>query len=90
MHPVSDPSVVWHGGIGHRLLSVDSGAECYRCGMDADDSAWQELIPDCAGPDSRQSHYWNGITTDAIECAWCGTGVTPETDYATIPTCRDN
>jgi len=72
LHPVNDPSsVVWHGGIGHNLLSIDGGGvECYRCGMAAEGSAWQELIPDCAGPNGGGNHHWMGHTDTCNDCAY--------------------
>jgi hypothetical protein len=80
MHPVNDPgSVVWHGGIGHKLLSTDGpGVECYRCGMVAEGSAWQELIPDCAGPTGGGDHHWMGHTHSRNECAYGDASTTTE------------
>lgn len=78
LHPVSDPGVVWYGGMGHRILSNDAGIECYRCGMAADDSAWQELIQDCV-PDARD-HHWVGTYVGAFpknECAYGDAFETP-------------
>ena len=75
LHPVNDSSsVVWHGGIGHNLLSIDGGGvECYRCGMAAEGSAWQELVPDCDGP-AGGNHHWMGEyasdDTERIACAY--------------------
>lgn len=70
LHVVSDPSVVWYGGMGHKTLSNDGGIECYRCGMAADDSALQELVPDCLGPDGGLAHHWMAAGPDRIECAY--------------------
>jgi hypothetical protein len=69
-HPVSDPSVVWYGGMGHRLLSEDDGAvSCFRCGMFADGDVPQELLPDCAGPEGGTDHHFIA-SPDGIECAY--------------------
>lgn len=57
LHSVSDPDVVWYGGMGHRLLFEDEGISCFRCGMHAAGDAYQELIPDCDGPDAPE-RYW--------------------------------
>lgn len=89
LHPVSDPGIEWHGGIGHALLSTDpqesggpSGVQCYRCGMAAEPDAWQELIPDCYGPDVT-GHHWQASETveygkrkPSIECAYSDGSVT--------------
>lgn len=68
MHDVADTGVVWYGGTGHRILGTDDGIECYRCGMAACGDAYQELIPDCAGPDVT-GHHWVGIGA-GNECAY--------------------
>lgn len=74
MHPVSDSGIVWHGGIGHLLSTTDDGIQCYRCGMAACGDAWQELIPDCAGPDGGGDHHYIGAYSadgaERIECAY--------------------
>lgn len=75
MHAISDTSAVWHGGIGHRILGIDGGIECYRCGMAADDSAWQELVPDCDGPAAGGDHHWMGeYASDGTERNVCAYG----------------
>jgi hypothetical protein len=76
-HPVSDPSIVWYGGMGHRLLSTDCGVQCYRCGMAADDSAVQEFIPDCE-PD-HGDHHWIGAP-NGNECAYGDAFLGPDDD----------
>ena len=68
------PCIVWHGGIGHKMLSTDDGSECYRCGMHLDssvddDHGLQSIVPDCVGP---SGHYWTATTRDSIACEWCG------------------
>jgi hypothetical protein len=71
LHPVNAGGVEWFGGIGHALLSTDSGGvECYRCGMAAEGSAHQELIPDCAGPNGGGNHHWMGHTDSCNDCAY--------------------
>lgn len=77
LHPVSDPSVVWYGGMGHRRLGIDGGTECYRCGDAFDDDAFQECVADCEGPDREDDpHYWMGARDRSgaalNECATCG------------------
>lgn len=80
MHVVSDPSVMWYGGTGHRLLTIEGGVECYRCGMVADDTAWQELVPNCEGPDGGD-HYWLGEWasdgSQRIACAYGDAWISP-------------
>jgi hypothetical protein len=66
MHMVGDRDIVWHGGSGHKLISLDAdpgqptGVSCYRCGMAAEPDAWQELIPDCTGPEVGGDHHYVG------------------------------
>lgn len=93
----TDEPAVFYGGMGHKIIGVDAGEQCYRCG-----ATWtlmtsniERLIPDCAGPDAGQDHYWQDASTGgwdgtplalAIECAYGdGARVTPETHPETIP-----
>lgn len=66
-----DPCIVWHGGIGHRFLSADDGADqCYRCGtyVEAMSHDMQRLVPDCEGPTHDGSdHHWVSFG-DHIRC----------------------
>lgn len=87
-HNVNDPGVVWHGGIGHKLLTLDGdGVECYRCGMVAEPDVWQELIPDCAGPDGGNDHHWQA-GPDGIECAYGDASIGPSSSLSASERCE--
>ena len=87
MHAHSHGGVVWYGGIGHKLISADSGSECYRCGMFVDDSAVEELIPDCGGPE-KTGHHWLADGMGGNECAYGDARVNATTDTSTLAACR--
>lgn len=87
MHLHKDAGVVWYGGIGHHLLGSDGGSECYRCGMFVDDTALEELVPDCGGPEVT-GHHWLADGRGGNECAYGDARVDATTDTRDLPACR--
>lgn len=87
MHTHAYGGVVWYGGIGHKLIGADGGSECYRCGMFVDAVAYEELVPDCAGP-GVTGHRWVADGADGNKCAYGDTPrVTGDTDTHALGSC---
>lgn len=86
MHTHGTAGAVWYGGMGHKLLGGDGGSECYRCGMFVEDDVFEELIPDCGGPQTT-GHHWQADGRDGIECAYGDARVSADTDTSALPSC---